>query len=353
MVRYTTGNLLDSKADALVNTVNTVGVMGKGIALMFKDAFPDNYRAYRAASKRGEIKLGQMFVTQSSKIDRHQWIINFPTKAHWRQPSRIEWIEAGLVDLKRVIRDSGIKSVALPPLGSGNGGLDWQIVRPRIEEALADLADVDVYVFEPTEAYQNVSKRAGLDKLTPYSILGIECTLLEVQKLAWFIEASIKDRGLRDPLDLKFKANLYGPYADELRHLLDGLDGSYLHADKRIADAGPFDTIRFDDAKQAIVELYLATGEAKLYKSALEETALLIDGFESPLGMELLATIDWLRRHGTATSVEAMEVAIRAWPGGRNAAERKSKIFDRRLVGLALERLTTVVPNPAHYPGHE
>ena len=193
MIRYTTGNLLESNADALVNTVNTVGVMGKGIALMFKEAYPDNYRAYRLACKRHEVIVGHMFVTQSNRIDGHKWIINFPTKQDWRRPSQLDWIVHGLSDLKRVIQDRNIRSVALPPLGSGNGGLEWSEVRARIEESLQDLRDVDILVYEPTATYQNVSKRTGLQKLTParaligeiirrYSILGNRVHLIRGAK---------------------------------------------------------------------------------------------------------------------------------------------------------------------------
>jgi O-acetyl-ADP-ribose deacetylase (regulator of RNase III) len=350
MIRYTSGNLFESGAEALVNTVNTVGVMGKGIALMFKEAFPENFKAYDLACKRDEVVVGKVFVTRRSDMLGPQWIINFPTKKHWRYPSKIEWIEEGLKDLKRVIVENGVRSIALPPLGAGNGGLDWGLVRPRIEAALGDLQDVEIIVYEPIAKYQNVAKRAGVEKLTParaliaeivrrYWVLGIECTLLEVQKLAWFLENAATDLGLEDPLQLKFEANRFGPYADQLRHLLNNLDGSYLHCDKRISDAGPLDVIWFDDAKKTRLEAYLTTPEASVYKPVLEATSRIIDGFESPLGMELLATVDWLRREGVETSVPAMRASIEAWPGGEGAAVRKAKIFDDRLVALALNRL--------------
>ncbi len=192
MIIYRKGNLLDAPVDAVVNTVNTVGVMGKGIALMFKEAFPENFRAYEDACKREQVRVGQMFVTESSRLDGPRWIINFPSKKHWRQPSKLEWITEGLKDLRRVIVEKGIRSVALPPLGCGNGGLEWAVVRPEIEQALATLPDVDIQVFEPTEKYQNVAKPTGVQKLTAaramvaemvfrYSVLGSDCTYLEVQ----------------------------------------------------------------------------------------------------------------------------------------------------------------------------
>ena len=154
MIRYATGNLLDASAEALVNTVNEVGVMGKGIALMFRERFPANAHAYVRASKASEVRVGHMMVTETGELFP-RWIINFPTKKHWRHPSKILWIHEGLVDLVRVIRALDIRSIALPPLGCGNGGLEWARVRPLIDAALTELIDVDVVVYAPTQAYPN------------------------------------------------------------------------------------------------------------------------------------------------------------------------------------------------------
>jgi O-acetyl-ADP-ribose deacetylase (regulator of RNase III) len=160
MIHFTTGNLLDSDAEALVNTVNTVGVMGKGIALMFKEAFPENFRAYAEACKAGGVEVGHMFVTERNGAMGPRWIINFPTKKHWIHPSKMSWITDGLEDLKRVIDEKRIRSIAIPRLGSGNGGLDWGDVRQAIERALEGIEGVDVIVYEPTSHSQNVAKRA-------------------------------------------------------------------------------------------------------------------------------------------------------------------------------------------------
>jgi O-acetyl-ADP-ribose deacetylase (regulator of RNase III) len=151
MIEYVRGNLLEAKAEALVNTVNTVGVMGKGIALMFKEAFPENFKAYQAACKKKEVKVGQMFVTGRQALIGPKWIINFPTKEHWRGASKMVWIEKGLEDSKRVIAENKIQSIAIPALGSGNGGLDWADVRPKIEAALGELNDVSVLIYEPAD----------------------------------------------------------------------------------------------------------------------------------------------------------------------------------------------------------
>ncbi len=353
MIEFTRGNLLESKAEALVNTVNTVGVMGKGVALMFKEAYPENFKSYEVACKKKEVIVGHMFVTERQALIGPKWIINFPTKKHWRGDSKMEWIESGLEDLKRVITEKNIRSIAIPPLGSGNGGLNWSDVRPKIEAALEALKDVSVIIYEPSDQYQNVSKRSGVEKLTParalvaelvrrYWIIGIECSLLEIQKLAYFLERSIEKLGLENPLDLRFHADKYGPYASRLTHLLNGLDGSYLHCGKRIGDAGPFDVIWFDDAKRDKVSAYLGSGNAKPFIPALQTTAELIDGFESPLGMELLATIDWLiHNDGVAADRKSIKTALKTWTGGEVSAARKLKLFEDRLIDLGLERLTT------------
>jgi O-acetyl-ADP-ribose deacetylase (regulator of RNase III) len=359
MIRYTQGNLLEADAQALVNTVNTVGVMGKGVALMFKDAYPANFKAYEDACRLEEVQLGKMFVTERRVMFGPRWIINFPTKAHWRFPSKMEWIVQGLEDLKRVIKEKNIKSVALPPLGAGNGGLAWKDVRPQIEAALGELGDVEVIVYEPTAKYQNVAKRAGVEKLTVtraliaelvrrYSILGFDCTLLEIQKLGYFLERFVVKLNLDHLMDFQFKANKFGPYSDKLKHLLNALDGSYLHCDKRLGDAGPFDVIHFDDSKRDKVSAYLTSPEVKAFRPALERTSELIDGFESPLGMELLATVDWLVNSAAVEpNVAAVRERLASWPGAKTAGERKLRLFEDRTIEIALSSLADAELIPA------
>lgn len=355
MITVLQGNLLEARAEALVNTVNTVGVMGKGIALMFRERFAENFRLYVAACKAKEVQTGKMFITEVRELDGPRFIVNFPTKQHWREPSQMGWVAEGLQDLRRFLIEKKVQSIAIPPLGSGNGGLEWADVRAQIELALADL-DIDVLVFEPTKAYQNVAKRAGVEKLTParaliaelvrrYWVVGMECSLLEIQKLAWFLERAIErcNPG-ENPLDLQFEAHKYGPYANRLQHLLNNLDGSYLHCDKRIGDATPLDVIWFDDERKSFLQAYLKS-EAKAYSEALESAAALIDGFESPFGMELLATVDWLlTKEAIAPTVSSLRVGLQRWRGGGAAAERKDRVFDDRALGIALERLTMPTP---------
>ena len=351
MIKYAKGNLLAADVEAVVNTVNTVGIMGKGIALMFKERFPRNFEYYTRACEVGGVRVGKMFVTENEEFFGPRWIINFPTKTHWRVKTKIEWVTEGLEDLVRVIRGKNIRSIAIPPLGCGNGGLHWDVVRPLVLSAFEALEDVDVIIYEPTASYPNVAKRTGVDKLTParalitemvrrYSILGIDCSILELQKLAWFIDRGVKRHQVNEPLKFNFRADRYGPYSQNLMHLLNDLDGSYLRCDKRIADAGPNDLISFNEEMRDRILAYIHSDEGKEYLSVLEWASATIDGFESPLGMELLATVDWMiQRDGLDHSVDGVMDGLKNWAGGSKAGQRKMRIFDERLVSIAVKRL--------------
>lgn len=148
MIRFTNGDLLQAPEEAIVNAVNTVGVMGKGLALQFKQRFPENFRAYAAACKAGDVRVGSMFVTRRDAPGERRWIINFPTKQRWQNSSKLEWIESGLIDLRRVLAEEDIRSVAIPRLGCGLGGLDWSTVRPLLVSELGELPNVDAVVYE-------------------------------------------------------------------------------------------------------------------------------------------------------------------------------------------------------------
>ncbi len=350
MITYTQGNLLEAEVDAVVNTVNTVGVMGKGIALMFRERFPANFKAYKAACKAGEVEVGKLFSTQSEELTGPRWIINFPTKEHWRNPTKTAWVVSGLEALKEFITANKIKSIAMPPLGCGNGGLEWNQVRQLIEASLGEMPDTEVIVYEPTRRYQNVAKKQGVKKLTParamiselirrYAVLGIPCTILEIQKMAWFLERFIVKNNLKNEVDLRFEANRYGPYADRLKHLLNQLDGSYLECDKRLGDASPLDNIRFKDSEAEKVALFLKT-EAKEYLPAFDSLLEFIDGFQSPLGMEALATVDWLiTRESCDAELESIKEGIAKWPKDADSAKRKQSIFSDELLKNAITRI--------------
>ena len=237
MMEFKTGDILESKAEALVNTVNCVGIMGRGIALQFKEKFPENFKAYAAACERRELQPGRMFVFPTGWMTGPKYIINFPTKRHWRGKSRLEDIEAGLVALRDVIREKHIASVAVPPLGSGLGGLDWKQVRTRIERALGSLSDVHVAVYEPNP---EMSERAATPSTTPpamtpgrAALVGLMqrylsglldpfVTLLEIHKLMYFLQIT------GEPLKLNFVQGVYGPYAENLRHVLKKVEGHYV-----------------------------------------------------------------------------------------------------------------------------
>ncbi len=353
MIRFTTGNLLDAETEAIVNTVNTVGVMGKGVALQFREAFPDNYQAYKKACDARTVHVGEVFVTDNQALTGPKYIINFPTKKHWRHPSRIEYVTSGLRDLRRVLEEKRVRSVALPPLGCGNGGLEWEQVRTEIEKALGDLQDVEVVVYQPTTSYQNEGKTEGVDKLTParamivelirrYLAIGFDCSNLEVQKLAWFLQRFIVAFNLDNPLRLKFEASRYGPYADNLRQLLNALDGSFLHCAKRLADAGPMEPITVDNNRVPEVAMFMKGQEVEAFRGALKATEDVIDGFETPFLMELLSTVDWIQReHRRILSTTEILDALKIWPGGKTAARRKLALFDPGTIDLARGRLAS------------
>ena len=241
--------------------------------------------------------------------------------------------------------------MALPPLGCGNGGLDWEFVRREIEAAFDAIPDVEVFLYKPTQTYENAPKGAGVEGLTVpraliaelirrYEVLGLGCTNLEAQKLAWFVNRWIDLCKVDNVLELEFVPNRYGPYAGRLWHLLNAMDGSYLHCERRMADAGPNDLIRFDDGRREEIASFLARPWAAPYKLPLEKTSELIDGFESPLGVELLATVDWLvTRAGCAANVPSVRKGLAEWPTSAAAARRKRKLYDDRMIEAAVARL--------------
>ena len=151
MIEVKRGDLLKENADALVNAVNCVGVMGRGIALQFRKAFPENFEFYQAACRRCELQPGRVLIFDRGRGTNPRFLINFPTKRHWREQSQIADIEAGFKSLVEEATRLGIRSMAVPPLGCGLGGLKWSDVRPRIEKAFTSLPDVRVLLFEPHE----------------------------------------------------------------------------------------------------------------------------------------------------------------------------------------------------------
>lgn len=341
MIKFQKGNLLEADAEALVNTVNTVGFMGKGIALQFKKAFPDNFVAYQKACRRKEVQPGKMFVFETGSMVNPKYIINFPTKRHWRGPSRLEYIDSGLLSLLEEIRKRKIHSVAIPPLGSGLGGLNWNDVRPRIEDAFSTASDVQVLLFEPLGAPDPKTMPVGTRRppltlaralliklMKQYTELSYRLTLLEIQKVAYFLQEG------GEPLRLKYAAGPYGPYAPNLNKVLETLEGHFIRG--------------YGDTQKPDVEVELLPGaihEADRFleefpdsRSRLEQVGKLIEGFETPYGMELLSSVHWVATHSdppARSSGEAVH-AVHQW------SARKRQMFRPEHIKVAWQRLVDV-----------
>jgi O-acetyl-ADP-ribose deacetylase (regulator of RNase III) len=341
MLKLVAGNILDANVEALVNTVNTVGVMGKGLALQFKKAFPANNKAYETACKQGEVQIGKMFVYDAGGIVLPRYIINFPTKRHWRGASKLEYIEEGLKDLVRLVKDRKIRSIAIPPLGAGLGGLDWRQVRKAIQEALTPLTDTEVLVFEPhgapppakmknetSKPNMTAGRGAILVLMNRYLVPGYDylLSLLEVQKLAYFLQEA------GQPLKLTFAKGHYGPYADDLRHVLHRIEGHFVEG---FGDGrnNPDTPLKLLPGSAEAAESFLA--EDREAQVRLTKVAELIEGYETPFGMELLSTVHWVATHDSdaARSQDEALRAVHAWN------ERKSTTMKREQIQTAWEHL--------------
>ncbi len=334
MIRFKTGDMFAEDAEALVNTVNCVGVMGRGIALQFKRAFPSNFKAYAAHCKRGEMKPGRVFVFETGSGVPPRYIINFPSKRHWRGKSRLEDIESGLRSLVEEIRKRDIRSVAIPPLGSGLGGLDWSLVRARILQAFEDLEDIDVVVFEPgggpldsrTNRSSDVPRmtpgRAALVGLLDRYLRGLLdpfVTLQEAHKLMYFMQAA------GEPLKLKFQKGHYGPYAENLRHVLHAIEG---HMVSGYADGGDRPNKRLSLVPGAIEDASAYVAATTDTQARFNRVAELVAGFESPFGLELLSTVHWVVTREDARSVDHVVNRAYAWNARKHA-------FTQRQITLA------------------
>lgn len=338
MIKIIQGDILKADAEALVNTVNCVGFMGRGIAAQFKRAYPENFTIYQAACKRNEVQPGKMLIVETGQLTNPRWVINFPTKRHWRNSSRLEDIDAGLISLVAEVKRLGLGSIAVPPLGCGLGGLDWTVVRPRIERAFSALPDVAVLLFEPdgAPAPKEMEKSAKAPPMTPgravliglierylAGLMDPSISLLEVHKLMYFMQEA------GEPLRLRYSKALYGPYAENLRQVLTHVEGHFLSG---YADGG-------DTPKK---QLELVPGAAEQAKSFLElhpetmsrfhRVADLVEGFESPFGMELLSTVHWVHSHDGVHNIDEAIQAVYQW----NARKRA---FEERQIRIAWDAL--------------
>ncbi len=337
MIEHARGNILEADAEALVNTVNCVGVMGKGIALQFKQAYPDNFRRYQKACKAEEVQPGRMFVWPTGLMVNPKYVINFPTKRHWRGKSRLDDVEAGLGALIEEVRRLKIESIAIPPLGCGLGGLDWADVGPRITAAFAVMPEIRVLLFAPagapkveampvaTETPKMTRARALFVKLIEkYCVPGYRLSLLEIQKLAYFLQEA------GEPLRLNFVKHNYGPYAENLNHVLQRIEGHFIRG---YGDRSKGAKIRLLPTATQEAEAFLAAdAEAE---SRLDRIGRLIDGFETPYGMELLATVHWVAKNAAeiARDDEMIIKGVQDW------SQRKKARFQPDHVCKAAKRL--------------
>jgi len=337
MIHYITGNILDSKAQALVNTVNTMGVMGKGIALQFKKAYPNNFKAYERACKNKEVQVGKMFVTaDSNTITGERLIINFPTKTSWRKPSEYKYIEYGLDDLIKVIEEKKIKSIALPPLGAGNGGLNWEIVKKLIEHKLGHL-DVNVYVYEPTAHIQEQLKKERA-KLTDaralllyvlYDLVGngeyvSECSS---EKVCYFLQKF----GAKKYFKLEFEPNFYGPYSGKVRFVLNAINGSYLMGYSDM-DKKPFEPLTLVSDAYEDVKSHIESN--KELGNIARRTIGFLQGFYSDFALELLSSIDYISTKEQTLNQDAIAQGLEKW------SDRKRSLFSNpKYLQISLKHL--------------
>lgn len=332
------GDLLKDDADAIVNTVNCAGVMGKGIALQFKNKWPANFRAYAAACKARQVRPGQMFIHDCGGLVKPHYIINFPTKDHWRGKSSLKFIRDGLVDLVAQIRRLGIRSIAIPPLGCGNGGLDWAAVRPVMEAALAPLDDVEVRIYEPagapparamevrTDRPRMTAGRAAILKvLETYRELRYGLSKIEVQKLAYFLQEA------GEPLNLKFSKHIFGPYSEPLRHALNRLEGHFIRG---LGDGVVEAEIEPVEDALREAEAFIRDHPELDIARRVDRVARLIDGFQSSYGMELLASVHWVAAYeGQGHTPAAALAAVHAW------SPRKQALMTAGHISTAWHRL--------------
>jgi O-acetyl-ADP-ribose deacetylase (regulator of RNase III) len=339
MIEYKHGDIFDEDVEAIVNTVNCVGVMGRGLALQFKNRFPENFRSYEQACKRKEVLPGKMFVYETEMLTNPKYIINFPSKRHWRGASRIEDIESGLADLKEIIQGKHISSIAIPPLGCGLGGLNWNMVRGKIEKELIGLPDVKIIAYEPGNAPQagKIARNRAVPSMTPGRAALIELidnyqkgllspfiTLLEVHKLMYFLQEAGEN------LRLQYNAAIYGPYAENLRHVLNAVEGHFLSG---YADGGDSPDKQLNLVPQAVNDAKIFLQDEDKTNSRIQKVEALVNGFESPFGLELLATIHWVVKENGAKSLKDVIEKTYAWN------ERK-KQFSPRQIRLAISVLS-------------
>lgn len=336
MIRYTQGNILESDATALVNTVNLVGVMGKGIALQFKNQFPHNYTLYQKACQEKAIGIGRLLVTEDQSVFGTKTIINFPTKKDWRKPSEYSYIEEGLNDLIRVIEEYRITSIAIPPLGAGNGGLIWDKVKEMIESKLSHL-DLAITVYEPTKHITEKMKAERV-KLTPARALMLDVLFDLVRHGEYVSEFSsekacyfLQRFGAEKLYRLEYAPQYYGPYSGKVRYVLRALNGSYIMGYSDM-NKKPFEPLSLVADSYSDVKSFLENDPQ--IKTISEKTKSFLSGFYSDFGLELLSSIDFLMCQHGEISVDEIYDRLSQW------SHRKERIFnDKKYISIAREHL--------------
>lgn len=331
MIRYTTGDIFDAQTDAIINTVNTVGVMGKGIALQFKQRFPANFAVYKQACEEGSFQIGDLLITEGDSLF-FKYIVNFPTKKHWRQPSQYEYIERGLKSLVKQIPELDIRSIAIPALGAGNGKLDWVKVKAMIEHHLSALTEIDVVIYEPQGRFEarDISGKKPVS-LTPvramllkafadYDQVDASLNLLVAQKLAYFLQR------LGQPLRLTYQKGWYGPYAPVLNKVLQAINGTYLQYDAHKDQPDTRILLIAEKEPEINQHLNLLNQEQQLYA---ERLAHFVARFETPFSLELLATVDWILQEQPDLTPEQIHQEIGQW------TRRKAELIQVRHVQVA------------------
>ncbi len=339
MIKYVTGNILESDAQALINTVNTVGVMGKGIALQFKKAYQNNFKAYSEACKRKELVIGKMFVTEDSNLNSgKKFIINFPTKTDWRKTSEYSYIESGLDDLIRVLIDKNIKSAAIPPLGAGNGGLEWEKVKKIIEHKLGNL-DLNILVYEPTQHIKDKLKKERV-KLTDARALllyvlydlvrnGEYVSEFSSEKICYFLQRF----GAKKYFKLQYSPNFYGPYSGKVRYVLNVLSGSYLMGYSDM-NKKPFEPLTLVADAFETVKKHIES-KPELYNIA-KNTIEFLTGFYSDFALELLSSIDYIAKNENSFDKDVINNHLEKW------SNRKRSMFsNQRYLDISLNQLRT------------
>ncbi|WP_353483937.1 macro domain-containing protein [Haliscomenobacter sp.] len=324
MIKYVTGDILESKAQALVNTVNTVGVMGKGIALQFKKTFPHNFKAYAEACKKGELKIGKSLVFKDINLNTgEKIIINFPTKRDWRKPSEYSFISEGLDDLIHVLEENEIRSVAIPPLGAGNGGLEWERVKKMIEQKLANL-DAEIMVYEPNVEIKEHLKKERV-KLTDARALllymlydlvrnGEYVSEFSSEKVCYFLQRF----GAEKYFKLNFEPNFYGPYSGKVRFVLNALNGSYLMGYSDM-NKKPFEPLMMVADGYDAVKKYVENNPELI--TIAEKTKAFLNGFYSDFALELLSSIDYIMHRFNISDKEEVSKKLQEW------SNRKRSLF--------------------------